>query len=172
MTQNGVIEIATGDLLRAGFCDFTVDGTFDASKEEYRTDVPFPAISRGNGSWHRWDGKAWVMVADLLVAKKGRLSAMKTEVTEYINSHYDPGQQNTLNALWIEGISKGWANRKASVQSVMDWVSAVLAYFYEKKDAIFAAGDQEKLDAIEVDFQQFDGADPGVTIQSLIGITD
>jgi len=172
MTQNGVIELATGDLLRAGFCDFTTDGTFDPSREAYRTDVPFPAVSRGNGSWHRWDGKAWLVVADLVVSKKARLGAMKTEVTEYINAHYDPGQQNTLNALWIEGISKGWDNRKASVQSVMDWVNSVLAYFYQKKDAIFAAADQDALDAVEVDFSQFDAGDPGVAIQDVIGIVD
>lgn len=172
MTQNGVIETATGDLLRAGFCDFSTDGAFDPSKEAVRTDVPFPATARGSGAWHRWDGSAWVVVADLLVAKKERLLAMKTEVTEYLNAHYDPGQQSTLNALWIEGISKGWTNRKAAVQSVMDWVSVVLAYFYQKKEAIFGAADQAALDAIEVDFTQFDAADPEVAVQDVIAIAD
>lgn len=172
MTQNGVIEKATGDLLRAGFCDFSSDGAFDASVEECRSDVPFPAVSRGNAAWHRWTGSAWILVSDLLVSKKQRLGALKTEVTEYINAHYDPGQQNTLNALWIEGISKNWPNRKAAVQSVMDWVGAVLAHFYQKKEELFAAPDQAALDAVQADFSQFDVADPDVSIQTVIGITD
>jgi hypothetical protein len=172
MTQNGVIEIATGDLLRAGFCDFSSDGTFDAEKEEYRTDVPFPAVSRGSGAWHRWNGGSWVVVSDLTVAKKGRLSDLKTAVTEYIGAHYDQGQQSTLNALWIEGISKGWPNRKAKVQLVMDWVNAVLAYFYQKKDAILAAADQAALDAVDVDFSQFDDSDPEVSVEAVILVQD
>lgn len=172
MTQNGVIETATGDLLRAGFCDFSSDGAFDPSRESVRADVPFPATARGGVAWHRWNGNAWIVVSDLLVAKKERLLAMKTEVSEYINAHYDQGQQNTLNALWIEGISKGWPNRKAAVQAVMDWVNVVLAYFYQKKDAIFAAADQAALDAIEIDFSQLDAADPKVTIQAVRGLVD
>ena len=172
MTQNGVIEIATGDLLRAGFCDFSSDGAFDSSKEECRTDVPFPAVSRGSGSWHRWNGSAWVVVSDLTVSKKVRILELKTAITEYIGAHYDSGQQNTLNALWIEGISKSWPNRKAKVQLVMDWVNSVLTYFYQKKDAIVAAADQAALDAINVDFLQFDASDPEVTIQDVISIQD
>lgn len=172
MTQNGVIEMATGDLLRAGFCDFSSDGAFNPSREEYRTDVPFPAVARGSGTWHRWDGNAWVVVSDLVVAKKVKLGELKTAVTEYIGAHYDQGQQNTLNALWVEGISKNWTNRKAKVQSVMDWVSAVLAYFYQQKELIVGAADAAALEAIEPEFSQFDDNDPGVTIQDVIPTQD
>ena len=31
--MNGVIETTTGDLLRAGFCDFSGDGSFDPATE-------------------------------------------------------------------------------------------------------------------------------------------
>ena len=63
--MNGVHETATGDLLRAGFCDFLNDGSFDAATETYRTDVPEPAKVRyhtGLATMHRWNGSAWVEI--------------------------------------------------------------------------------------------------------------
>ncbi len=64
MAQNGVIETATGDLLRAGFSDFLNDGSFNAGTESYRTDVPFPGKVRygGDANMHRWSGSEWVEV--------------------------------------------------------------------------------------------------------------
>ena len=66
MNQKGVIETSTGDLLKAGFCDFTADGSFDSNTQTQRTDVPFPAKVRGDSDetqMHRWNGSAWVLVA-------------------------------------------------------------------------------------------------------------
>ena len=66
MVQNGVIETATGNLLRAGFCDFENDGSFDSENETMRTDCPFPAKCRwafGESQMHRWTGSAWTLVA-------------------------------------------------------------------------------------------------------------
>ncbi len=65
MTQCGVIETSTGDLLKAGFCDFVNDGSFDATTQTHRTDVPHPGKVRGDTEWeqmHRWNGSAWVEV--------------------------------------------------------------------------------------------------------------
>lgn len=64
-TYNGVIETATGDLKRAGYCDFENDGKFDAGTETYRTDVPRPSYRRGDDpstKMTRWDGAAWILV--------------------------------------------------------------------------------------------------------------
>jgi hypothetical protein len=66
MTENGVIQKSTGNLIRAGFCDFENDGSFDASTEAQRTDVPFPGKVRGEKDetqMHRWNGSAWVLVS-------------------------------------------------------------------------------------------------------------
>lgn len=66
MTQNGVINQATGDLLRCGNCDFSTDGAFNASTEAIRTDVPIPAYTKGQpGStqFTRWNGTAYVLIA-------------------------------------------------------------------------------------------------------------
>lgn len=61
---NGVIETSTGDLLRAGYCDFANDGGFDAATETLKTGVPHPSATkkspRADGTWDRWNGTAWV----------------------------------------------------------------------------------------------------------------
>ena len=62
----GVIDKSTGALLRAGFCDFENDGSYDSLNEEAREDVPFPSKVQGdddNSTHHRWDGTKWVEVA-------------------------------------------------------------------------------------------------------------
>jgi len=66
MIQKAVIETSSGDLLRAGFTDFSGDGSFDSGSEEYRVDCPHPAKRRGQpgeSNMHRWNGSAWVEVA-------------------------------------------------------------------------------------------------------------
>lgn len=65
-TYNGVIETASGDLLRSGFCDFENDGSFNGATESYRTDVPFPAKIKGapeETQMHQWNGSSWDLVA-------------------------------------------------------------------------------------------------------------
>ena len=61
--QKGIIETTSGDLCRAGFCDFENDGSYDNAVESYRTDVPFPAKVRGDRDeteMHRWNGSSWI----------------------------------------------------------------------------------------------------------------
>jgi hypothetical protein len=65
-THNGVIETSSGDLLRAGYCDFTGDGSFDSGTETERTDCPHPAMTKGDPdetNMHRWNGSIWTEVA-------------------------------------------------------------------------------------------------------------
>ena len=62
MVQNGVIETSSGRLRRAGFCDFENDGSFDATTESYRTDVPHPAKVEGDDDETmvtKWTGTEW-----------------------------------------------------------------------------------------------------------------
>ena len=63
--HRGVIETSTGDLLRAGYCDFVNDGSFNSGTETQRTDAPHPAKARGDeryANMHRWNGSAWIEV--------------------------------------------------------------------------------------------------------------
>ena len=71
MSHNGVIETASGDLLRAGWgVDFN-DAAFDPGTQSIRTDVPFPGHLKGGGNanMHRWNGAAWVEVPNVTVPK-------------------------------------------------------------------------------------------------------
>lgn len=64
--MNGVIETATGNLLRAGFGDMN-DSAFDAGTESIRNDVPEPPMVKyqlGNTLMHQWDGVNWITVAN------------------------------------------------------------------------------------------------------------
>ena len=59
-TQNGVIETATGDLLRCGRCTFTA-----GAGETLKDNVPVPGYRRKcgePGQYDRWNGAAWVKV--------------------------------------------------------------------------------------------------------------
>lgn len=65
----GVIETATGDLIRAGYCSFI--GQFDSETHEQRTDVPVPAKISSQKQpgpvtpthFHRWTGTEWTEVS-------------------------------------------------------------------------------------------------------------
>jgi hypothetical protein len=64
--KNGVIDTATGDLLRCGYCDFENDGSFNPVVEAIRNDAPevSPVMRVGeSGTYKRWNGTVWVDVA-------------------------------------------------------------------------------------------------------------
>jgi len=74
IVYQGVIEDATGDLLRCGYIDFTADGMFDEDTESVRTDVPFPGKIRGDireAQMHRWGGASWSLVAQSFIGTDG-----------------------------------------------------------------------------------------------------
>lgn len=55
--HNGVVETATGDLLRDGYCNFVNDGGFDAANETQIASPPVPTKIRGDEDetmMHRW----------------------------------------------------------------------------------------------------------------------
>ena len=67
MAQQGVINTASGNLLRAGSkVDFENDGSFDSLTETFKTDVPFPNKVEGDSDETmvtHWTGSAWDEVA-------------------------------------------------------------------------------------------------------------
>ena len=63
--RQAVIITATGDLDRAGFCDFLNDGSFDRNTETIITNPPYPWFTVSNDFntvFHRWDGTNWVEI--------------------------------------------------------------------------------------------------------------
>ena len=63
MTQNGVINTTTGNLLRSGSgVDFENDSSFNGGSETYKTDVPFPNKIEGDSDETmvtHWTGSVW-----------------------------------------------------------------------------------------------------------------
>jgi hypothetical protein len=87
--MNGVIETATGDLLRAGYTDFSADGSFDSGTESYRTDVPLNAATKNSpnddGTWSRWDGSDWISASPSLDDKKAaKMAAIDLKTMQLI----------------------------------------------------------------------------------------
>lgn len=63
---NGVIETATGFLLKSGFCDFSLGTPFDPLLETYKTNIPYPSKIKGQVGEtliSKWTGATWVEVA-------------------------------------------------------------------------------------------------------------
>lgn len=62
--MNGLIEISTGDLVKKGYCDFTIDPNFDNTIHEQRTDVPENAKVNIDGTlpYSRYLNSAWSIV--------------------------------------------------------------------------------------------------------------
>lgn len=94
--MNGVIEKNTGDLLRVGFTDFSVDPAFDPATEAYRTDAPDGATIRDNliYEWHRWNGSAWELHFDLRSYKdwkKAQINDSTRKLITLVGYHYEAG---------------------------------------------------------------------------------
>jgi hypothetical protein len=65
-TMNGVVNISTGLLLRAGYCDFTLDPNFYPSIEAQYGDTPNPcyifndfASQNPSDFITHWNGNGW-----------------------------------------------------------------------------------------------------------------
>lgn len=106
--------------------------------------------------------------AALLGAKKyGKIMLLKSKVTAYVETKYDPDQQMTVTALYAEGIDRGWANRRTLAQGIMDWVNSVLTEFYIRKNTILAATTVAAIDAVSEDFSSFDATVPATSVETL-----
>lgn len=111
-------------------------------------------------------------VPTLTGAKQKRSYDFKIETTAYVAKRYDAGQQSSLNALWSEGIEKGWVNRNALVQGVMNWVNSILTYFYTKLDEVGAATTIPEVEAITMDLAQFTPTAPTTTVRQVKDTTN
>lgn len=170
--MNGVILTATGDLLRAGFCDFSTDGLFDNATESYRTDVPEPAVTRCETSaeFHRWTGAAWEVVSELALAKSNKIQVLDLAVRNYVYAHYEAHRQTTFSILMSEAIKHGFDNRYAYISSAFDWAqNGPIGYYYVKAYEINAQTTVADVKAVSWDLHAaFDASDPVVTIYQAI----
>jgi len=87
--MNGVIETATGDLLRMGCTDFANDGSFDSATETVVTDISDRLLIRDDpwsSSYHSWNGNQWVACENVRKMKDKK------------NAEIDAGTQDIIAA--------------------------------------------------------------------------
>ena len=69
--MNGVIQTSTGDLLRAGYHNLSLEDVFDGATESYRTDIPVGSFCKGapeSSVYKRWNGSLWVDVVQIALS--------------------------------------------------------------------------------------------------------
>lgn len=160
-----VIETATNDVLRMGYCDFENDGTFDSGTET-QVDVEPPLAFPGHGEVLRWNGTALVVVQrNLDVLRARKIAKLSKKFTKYLEARYSPAVQRSLTLLMAEANSNQFTQRAANIQQGIDWVNAALAEFYAKRDIVAAALNLAAIDAVELDLDTLDVSDPELTLE-------
>jgi len=110
MTYSGVIDTATGDLLRCGYCAFTA-----GEGESVRNDVPHPGKVRlavNATPFHRYSGSEWIEVPPGVGdARKLRYSQIDQRTVELIHQGYSyAGKVFSLSdnsQRWLSGLKAG-----------------------------------------------------------------
>jgi hypothetical protein len=167
-----VIETATNDVLRMGYCDFENDGTFDAGTET-QVDVEPPLTFPGHGEVLRWNGTALVVVQrNLDVLKARKIKKLSKRFTKYLEDRYSPAVQRSLTLLMAEASSKNFTQRAENIQQGIDWVNLALAEFYTKRDVVATAINLAAIDVVELDLDTLDQSDPGLTLEGARAILD
>lgn len=122
-----------------------------------------------------WDGNKFSpppppSIEELMVRLQNNLHS-------YVYSHYDPGTQASLTAIAAASLAillhpnstdadKTTAlARLAQITTAWMWIQAVLTYYYELKGRLIAGHSWEDL---AIDWQQFDGGDPQVALQTFV----
>ncbi|PKN23183.1 MAG: hypothetical protein CVU64_24175 [Deltaproteobacteria bacterium HGW-Deltaproteobacteria-21] len=112
-----------------------------------------------------WDADAGAWVVDLARATAHRQTELKTALRQYIYSHYDAGTQATMQALYVRDDTPVVVKDKLS--AVWSWISMVLTFYYQTKEAIGNLPDAEAIISHAWDFAQFDALRPDVTLQGI-----
>jgi len=130
------------------------------------SDLAWIPDAEGNTDWQEY--KKWLAdggVPEPMDTKplSSCLSELRQEVSNYINSHYDAGTQNSFQVIYMLPTTP--AAVKDSLLPVWTWVQSVLKYYYTKKAEILAS---ETPHLVTWDFSQSDAADPGAALDSFI----
>ena len=184
MPQNGVIDQATGDLLRAGSCDFSNDGSLDPVTEAYRTDVPDVAFVRNDPEesvteMHRWDGGAFILVPQPRLSLQGvqatRLKQLSLEASTYADQHYDTSAKISILALYSmarDGAPQK-TNRMNYLKQSFTWGESIIAYYVQVAGQIMGAATVNDVNAVTWDLPgTLDASDPLISLAVAIQIPD
>lgn len=131
------------------------------------SDMAFIPDAEGNTDWReykKWEADGNIPEPMDTKPLSSCLSELRQEVSNYINSHYDAGTQNSFQVIYMLPTTP--AAVKDSLLPVWAWVQSVLKYYYTKKAEISAS---ETPHLVTWDFSQFDATAPAATLQALMG---
>jgi len=80
--------------------------------------------------------------------KEYKLAKLKKEFEDFICSHYNQGTQASFLSLYQIAKDSGNTDVINEIQKVWDWISSVMAYYYQTKNEIRNAETEEALDEI------------------------
>jgi len=131
--------------------------------------VPFcieqVAIGEGEEAVQQYRARELFTAKSPSLAEKRTLiaGALNQDVGAYIYEHYDPGTQQTFQAMLAMDDTP--EETKTAIKTVFPWVQACLKYYYKNKAEILKSNIPE---LIVWDFSQFDAAKPDVSLGSIV----
>lgn len=88
------------------------------------------------------------------------------EVNDYLTSHYDRTlRRDFTDVLLVAHVTEN-AAAQAYALSLFTWVRSVMVLYYARVVAIYGAASVEAVDAISLDFSEFDETDPNVALSA------
>jgi hypothetical protein len=77
---------------------------------------------------------------------------LQADLHQYIYARYDPGTQQTIQAYAQKADHLGRSDIVDECERIFDWVDDVLAYYDQRKAAVFGAGNEAELVSVSWDF--------------------
>ena len=103
-------------------------------------------------------------------AKSNKKAVISQQAADYIETKYPSFRQQMFQALYSEAKADGLTDRVAYIAQLLDWVKTVTTLAIVSEEAVQQAESEETVNSISVDFTQFDGTDPNVTIKETLSL--
>jgi len=136
--------------------------------QQYR--VPFcieqVTVGEGADAVQQYRARELFVSKNPSLAEKQALIARKLneDVGAYIYGYYDPGTQQTFQALIaMDDIPE---DTKSAIKTIFPWIQACLGYYYTIKANILSSDTPE---LVTWDFGQFDATKPDVSLAAVVG---
>ncbi len=102
--------------------------------------------------------------------KSNKKAAISQQAADYIETKYPSFRQQMFQALYSEAKADGLTDRVAYIAQLLDWVKTVTTLAILSEETVQQAESEETVNAISVDFTQFDITDPSITIKEALSL--
>ena len=113
-----------------------------------------------------------VDAGDLDVAKTARRRALKVEAMAYFTTRYEAEDMEWFRDLFMEAVATGKTNRRAYIQTWLEWRAGAIDHAKDKVVAVSAATTVVEVNAIVLNTIAMDAADPGITLAAVLTYID